>query len=162
QHLAILNDVPDKYEMGADEITIDCEARLPLCQARCCTFAFALSEQDLDERVVRWEYGSPYVIARLSDGYCAHQVRDEENEGVRKFMGQVPSSCSFWRVAQSAAPGKSAFFTVPSDHYNCPIGSYTHNVALPKDREHELTDVLGLMAQIGYVRMEEIPQIPRW
>ena len=30
----------------------------------------------------------------------------------------------------------------PEDHYNCPIGSYTHHIALPKDREHELTDTL--------------------
>jgi uncharacterized protein (DUF169 family) len=83
---------------------------------------------------------------------------DAEPKGVRKFMGQVPSGCSFWKLATSSPP----FYTVPQDHYNCPIGSYTHNIALPKEREKELTDVLGFMAQIGYVKMEEVPQIPRW
>jgi uncharacterized protein (DUF169 family) len=85
--------------------------------------------------------------------FCEH-----EPSGVRKFRGQVPSSCTFWKVAAGGAP----FYTVPSDHYNCPVGSYTHNVALPKERENELTDVLGFMAQIGYLKMEEVPQIPRW
>ena len=82
---------------------------------------------------------------------------DSEPKGVRKFVGQVPSGCSFWKLATSVP----AFYTVPSDHYNCPIGSYTHQIALPKEREHELMDVLGFMSQIGYVKMEEVPQIPR-
>src|SRR2546430_13938331 len=83
---------------------------------------------------------------------------DSEPTGVRKFTGQAPSGCTFWKLAAGGAP----FYTVPSDHYNCPIGSYTHNIALPKDRESELTEVLGVMAGIGYLKMEEVPQIPRW
>src|SRR5438094_2218556 len=83
---------------------------------------------------------------------------DAQPTGVRKFTGQVPSSCSFWKLAATAPP----FYTVPSDHYNCAIGSYTHSIPLPKERESELTDVLGFMARIGYVKMEEVPQIPRW
>jgi Fe-S-cluster containining protein len=66
-----LSDVPDKYALR-DLPQIDCEARLHLCKARCCTLSFALSVQDLDERVVRWNYGAPYRIARRPDGYCAH------------------------------------------------------------------------------------------
>ena len=50
---------------------------------------------------------------------------------------------------------------MPSDHYNCPIGSYTHNIPLPPDREPELMQALSLMAGIGYIRMEEVPGIPR-
>ena len=53
---------------------------------------------------------------------------EREPAGVRKFTGQVPSSCTFWKVAAGGAP----FYTVPSDHYNCPVGSYTHNIPLPK------------------------------
>jgi uncharacterized protein (DUF169 family) len=77
--------------------------------------------------------------------------------GVSKFTGTEPSGCSFWRLA---AEGRT-FYTVPSDHYNCPIGSYTHNIPLPSDRAKELEDTLGFMAGIGYVRMEEVPGIPR-
>ena len=68
--------------------------------------------------------------------------------GVEKFAGTEPSSCSFWRIA---ARGRT-FYTVPSDHYNCPIGSYTHNIALPPERAPELDQTLSLMATIGYIR----------
>ncbi|HEX3743258.1 MAG TPA: DUF169 domain-containing protein [Bryobacteraceae bacterium] len=75
-------------------------------------------------------------------------------EGVAKFAGEMPSSCSFWRLAS----GGSTFYTVPSDHLNCPVGGYTHN-ALPAERMPELQQVLTLMSDIGYIRMEEIPGV---
>lgn len=82
---------------------------------------------------------------------------DAPPSGIEKFTGTEPSGCSFWRLA---AAGRT-FYTVPSDHYNCPIGSYTHNIPLPPDRAKELEQTLGLMVQIGYVKMEEVPGIPR-
>jgi uncharacterized protein (DUF169 family) len=83
--------------------------------------------------------------------------RDSPPAGVAKFAGTEPSGCSFWRVA---AEGR-AFYTVPSDHYNCAIGSHTHNIPLPANRADELPQTLGFMIGIGYVRMEEVPGIPR-
>jgi uncharacterized protein (DUF169 family) len=77
-------------------------------------------------------------------------------ENVEKFEGTMPSGCSFWRLAEARA-----FYTVPSDHYNCPIGSYTHNIELPPDRAPELEQTLSLMGSLGYVKMEEVPGIPR-
>lgn len=77
--------------------------------------------------------------------------------GVRMFTGRAPSACSFWRLA---ADGES-ICTVASDHHNCPIGAYTHNVPLPAERAHELDETLQLMSSIGYIRMEEVPGIPR-
>ena len=68
-----LADIPDKYAL-TDLPEIDCAARLPLCQGRCCTLVFPLSVQDLEERVVRWDYGRPYQIARRDDGYCVHSA----------------------------------------------------------------------------------------
>jgi uncharacterized protein (DUF169 family) len=76
---------------------------------------------------------------------------------VAKFTGTEPSGCSFWRVA---ARGQT-FYTVPNDHYNCAVGSYTHNMPLPPERARELDQTLSLMAGIDYIRMEEIPGIPR-
>jgi uncharacterized protein (DUF169 family) len=70
------------------------------------------------------------------------------------FEGSQPSSCSFWR---QAAGGRS-FYTVPSDHFNCPVGSYTHNTLTP-ERMPELQQTLELMQGIGYLRAEEIPGI---
>ena len=83
--------------------------------------------------------------------------RDEAPEGVNKLQSAQPSGCSFWSLA---AAGR-VFYTVPSDHYNCPIGSYTHNIPLPPEREHELGDTLGLMSELGYIRMEEVPSVPQ-
>jgi uncharacterized protein (DUF169 family) len=83
--------------------------------------------------------------------------RDAPPDGVTKFDGSQPSGCSFWRLAAAG----QAFYTVPADHYNCPIGSYTHNIPLPADRETELMQTLTLMSDIGYIRMEEVPGVPR-
>jgi uncharacterized protein (DUF169 family) len=77
--------------------------------------------------------------------------------GVEKFEGVQPSGCSFWRLASQGR----TFYTVGADHYNCPIGSHTHNIPLPPERAHELTETLGFMTGIGYLRMEEVPSIPR-
>ena len=77
--------------------------------------------------------------------------------GVAKFTGTEPSGCSFWRLGSEGR----TFYTVPSDHYNCPIGSYTHNISLPIERAQELEQTLGFMTNIGYLRMEEVPGIPR-
>ncbi len=60
----------DKYAIP--DPGIDCEARMHLCQGRCCSFEFPLSEQDLDEGQVRWRYHQPYLIAQRADGYCVH------------------------------------------------------------------------------------------
>ena len=82
---------------------------------------------------------------------------DTPPAGVRAFSGTAPSGCSFWRFAADG----DVFYTVPADHYNCAIGAYTHNIPLPPERASELTETLGLMTSIGYVRMEEVPGIPR-
>src|SRR5204863_5719607 len=49
--------------------------------------------------------------------------KDAAPAGITKFSGTVPSGCSFWRIAAEGA----TFYTVPSDHYNCAVGSHTHN-----------------------------------
>jgi uncharacterized protein (DUF169 family) len=83
--------------------------------------------------------------------------RETAPDGVSRLDGAHPSGCTFWSLA---AAGR-VFYTLPEDHYNCPIGSYTHNMPLPAHREHELTDTLSLMGEIGYLRMEEVPGVPR-
>lgn len=94
---------------------------------------------------------------QLRRGPVAVSFLEREPEGVDKFEGAAPSGCTFWRIA---AAGR-AFYTVPSDHYNCPIGSHTHNIALPDTRREELSGTLKLMTEIGYIAMEEVPRIPR-
>ena len=94
---------------------------------------------------------------RLSRRPVGVAFLDAPPEGVEAFTGTRPSGCSFWPLA---AEGHT-FYTVPGDHYNCPIGSHTHNMPLPASRAGELEQTLGLMREIGYIRMEEVPTIPQ-
>lgn len=82
--------------------------------------------------------------------------RDSPPPGVSRFTGTAPSGCTFWRLASEGR----TFYTVPGDHYNCAIGSYTHGIPLPPERARELEETLGFMAGIGYVQMQEVPGIP--
>lgn len=82
---------------------------------------------------------------------------DAAPSGVEQFHGTEPSSCSFWRLA---AAGKS-FFTVPENHFNCAVGAHTHNIPLSPAREKETEQTLKMMFDLGYVKPEEVPQIPR-
>lgn len=66
----------DKYAFAEKEVKIDCENRIHLCKAACCRLSFALSRQDIEEGVLKWELGRPYMIAQDNDGYCRHLDRE--------------------------------------------------------------------------------------
>jgi uncharacterized protein (DUF169 family) len=101
--------------------------------------------------------------ARFADGVklerrpVAVSYLDRAPDGVKQFEGSEPSGCSFWRLA---ADGRT-FYTVPEDHFNCAVGAYTHNIALPPEREQETGVTLKMMFDLGYVKPEEVPQIPQ-
>lgn len=67
----------DKYTFEA--AMIDCETRLELCKAACCKMNFALSKQDVEEGIVKWNFARPYLIARCDNGYCTHMDQDNLN-----------------------------------------------------------------------------------
>ncbi len=68
-------DQENKYEVSGPDVP--CAELMHLCQARCCKLTFPLSTADLDEGVIRWDYGQPYMIRqRASDGYCVHNAPD--------------------------------------------------------------------------------------
>jgi uncharacterized protein (DUF169 family) len=89
----------------------------------------------------------PVAVAFLD----AAPARVKKNEGVE------PSGCSFWRLA---ADGR-VFYTVAENHFNCAVGAYTHNIALTPEREKETGQTLKMLFELGYVKPEEVPQIPR-
>jgi uncharacterized protein (DUF169 family) len=93
----------------------------------------------------------------LSRRPIAIAFRESPPAGVPQLTGTQPSGCSFWRLAAAG----QVFYTVPSDHYNCPVGCYTHNMPLPEEREPELMNTLSLMVNVGYLKMDEVAGIPR-
>jgi uncharacterized protein (DUF169 family) len=77
--------------------------------------------------------------------------------GVPRVRAAGPSSCAYWK---RAADGET-FYTEAVDHLNCPIGAYTHNVDMPAAQQRELQGVVSTMISLGYLRMTEVPGIPK-
>ena len=105
--------------------------------------------RELEQRIVK--------VIKTGVRPVAVAFLDAEPEGVKKFEGTQPSSCSFWRLA---AEGRT-FYTIPENHFNCAVGAYTHNIALSPVRKKETEQTLKMMFDLGYVKPEEVPQIPR-
>jgi uncharacterized protein (DUF169 family) len=106
-----------------------------------------------------WKELEQRVAVAIKPGKRAVAVTflDAAPAGVNRFEGTEPSGCSFWRLAA----GGNTFYTVPENHFNCAVGAYTHNIALSPEREKETEQTLKLMFDLGYVKPEEVPQIPR-
>jgi uncharacterized protein (DUF169 family) len=77
--------------------------------------------------------------------------------GVGRVERPGPAGCAYWK---SAAEGR-VFYTEAADHYNCPVGAYTHGIELPAARAAELEAVVGTMVGLEYLRMEEVVRLPR-
>jgi len=82
---------------------------------------------------------------------------DAPPAGLERIESPAASGCTYWRLA---AEGR-AFYTEAEDHFGCPVGAHTHNVVMPPEKQQELQGLVGTMVQLEYIRMEEIPQIPR-
>ncbi len=80
---------------------------------------------------------------------------DSVPEGVAAHSGQVPAGCRFWEDAAA-----SAFATSAADHNLCAIGVYTHNLERSPGQQTDLMGALKVFADLGYVRSEDLPQIP--
>jgi prolipoprotein diacylglyceryltransferase/Fe-S-cluster containining protein len=78
----------DKYQLE-NEVVIDCDNRVHLCQAACCKLRFALSRQDVEEGLIKWDFANPYVIARGPDHYCQHLNRQQLNCSVHAHRPMV-------------------------------------------------------------------------
>ena len=82
---------------------------------------------------------------------------EEAPEGLEQWKeGAVAAGCVFWKIAQA---GKS-FFTLASDHFNCPVGAHTHHIPLPVERASELEQTVGFMVSNKYLEMSEVAGIP--
>jgi uncharacterized protein (DUF169 family) len=93
---------------------------------------------------------------RLAHPPIAVAVVDAVPAGVPSYDGQAPAGCRFW---QEAARGP--FATATRDHELCSIGVHTHTLAgASPQAQAELGAVLGVMAQLDYVRAEDVAAIP--
>jgi len=76
-----LGDPVDKYAVVSDGGP-PCAELIPICGARCCRLSFALSTQDLDEGIIKFDLGRPYLIRHDEDGACTHLDRGTHGCGV--------------------------------------------------------------------------------
>ena len=75
-----LRPLVDKYEQPNSPV--DCDKRVHLCHARCCSLVVELSRQDLEEGRLLWNVEEPYLLRRDADGYCSHLDRGTRGCGV--------------------------------------------------------------------------------
>lgn len=76
--------------------------------------------------------------------------------GVARFDGVVPAGCAFWQHAT-----QRVFVTTAKDHALCAIGVHTHHLTNPVPaHEAELAEALKSMAELDYVRADEVAAIP--
>jgi uncharacterized protein (DUF169 family) len=83
--------------------------------------------------------------------------RKESPTDIPRISESAPSGCTYWKLA---AEGQ-VFYTEASDHFGCPIGAYTHGVSLPPAQGKELEGMIETMVGLNYLKMEEVPSIPR-
>ncbi len=96
-------------------------------------------------------------ILGLTFAPVAIAFRPVASPGVPHVGAAGPAGCSYWKLA---AEGK-VFYTEAADHYNCPIGAYTHGVDLPAGKAKEMEGLVKAMTKLEYLKMEEVPNIPR-
>jgi uncharacterized protein (DUF169 family) len=96
-------------------------------------------------------------LLRLDSTPVAIAFVDEAPPGVPHAAATEPAGCGYWR---RAAAGE-VFFTVADDHKRCPVGAHTHNVPLSESEQQELTGMVETMVSLSYLKMQDVPQIPR-
>jgi uncharacterized protein (DUF169 family) len=96
-------------------------------------------------------------LLKLSSSPVAIAFVDTPPEGVRHVSAPEPAGCGYWR---RAAEGH-VFYTTADDHKTCPIGAHTHHVPLDAADERELMTLVQTMVELKYLKLEEVPQIPR-
>lgn len=83
-------------------------------------------------------------------------LADHAPEGIGRPTHPVAAGCVFWQDAS-----RGPILTVADDHGLCAVGVHTHNLAdPPASYGSELSDVLKVMADLDYVRPEEVARIP--
>jgi uncharacterized protein (DUF169 family) len=96
-------------------------------------------------------------LLRLESAPIAIAFVDAAPAGVPRVSATEPASCAYWR---RAAEGE-VFFTTADDHKRCPVGAHTHNVRLSTAEQEELMGLIETMVELSYLRIQDVPQIPK-
>jgi uncharacterized protein (DUF169 family) len=75
--------------------------------------------------------------------------------GVANHQGRVAAGCVFWQDGT-----RGAFVTSAQDHDLCSIGVHTHNLQPGPAHQSELGTALGVFAELGYLRPEDVGSVP--
>jgi Fe-S-cluster containining protein len=72
----------DNPQANGAPAQVNCAARLHICQAVCCKLGFALSAEEVESGLVKWDLGQPYFIRHEADGHCSHIDRETHQCGI--------------------------------------------------------------------------------
>jgi Fe-S-cluster containining protein len=70
--------------------SVDCEARMHLCRAVCCSFRWPLSTEEVEQGLLKWDLARPYFNRVGPDGYCHQCESGTHHCGVYE---QRPTPC---------------------------------------------------------------------
>jgi hypothetical protein len=60
---------------AAPDAEIDCASRTSWCKAFCCTYVFALTQEEVKKGFFKYNIEKPFYMARDADGYCPYLDR---------------------------------------------------------------------------------------
>ncbi|PTX61609.1 Fe-S-cluster containining protein [Kordia periserrulae] len=75
---------------------VNCEERMPICNAICCKLTFPLSAEEVEAGNVKWDLGQPYHIRHKKSGFCTHL---NEQKGCCSVYDNRPKVCSKYSCA---------------------------------------------------------------
>jgi len=76
-------------------------------------------------------------------------------DGVEHVSRQVPSACTFWRLAE-----QGIFYATAQDHQECPIGLLTMGFAMPEASQQRAEELVQTMASVQYFSPAEVSALP--
>jgi hypothetical protein len=71
--IALREDDADERRSASTKV-VDCDARMHICKAVCCSLSFPLSADEIDAGKVKWDIGHPYIIRHNEAGQCVHNA----------------------------------------------------------------------------------------
>jgi uncharacterized protein (DUF169 family) len=96
------------------------------------------------------------ALLDLTSPPLALAFSDDPPPNVPRIERAEAAGCGYWRLAGEGR----VFHTLAEDHLGCPVGAYTHGVAMAGPDEKALHETIGVMVGLGYLAESEVPGIP--